>query len=83
VARTLAEPVRLQLRNPVTSLMKEVGYGKGYEYAHEFDDKTTGMQCLPDALRNRRYFLPTDEGFEKKLKQHVEELLRLKQKKSE
>ena len=83
VARTLAEPVPLHLRNPVTPLMKDVGYGHGYRYAHDFDDKTTDMQCLPDALRNRRYFLPTDEGFEKKLKQRIEELLRLKQKPSE
>ena len=83
VARTLAEPVPLHLRNPVTPLMKDVGYGHGYRYAHDFDDKTTDMQCLPDALRNRRYFLPTDEGFEKKLKQRLDELLRLKQKKSE
>ncbi len=83
VSRTLAEPVPLHLRNPVTPLMKDVGYGKGYQYAHDFDDKTTGMQCLPDGLRNRRYYLPTDEGFEKKLKQRLEDLLRLKQKKNE
>ncbi len=83
VARTLAEPVPLHLRNPVTPLMKDIGYGQGYQYAHDFDDKTTGMQCLPDALRHRRYFLPTDEGFEKKLKQRLDDLLRLKQKKNE
>ncbi|MGH9814203.1 MAG: replication-associated recombination protein A, partial [Candidatus Acidiferrales bacterium] len=78
VARTLAEPVPLHLRNPVTPLMKDVGYGRDYQYAHDFDDKTTDMPCLPDALRNRRYFLPTDEGFEKKLKQRLDDLLRLK-----
>ncbi|MCI0403836.1 MAG: replication-associated recombination protein A [Acidobacteria bacterium] len=83
VSRTLAEPVPLHLRNPVTPLMKDIGYGKGYQYAHDFDDKTTDMQCLPDGLRNRRYYLPTDEGFEKKLKQRLEDLLRLKHKKSE
>ena len=81
VGRTLAEPVPLHLRNPVTSLMKEVGYGKGYQYAHDFDDKTTGMPCLPESLRNRRYYLPTEEGWEKKLKQRIEELHRLRQKK--
>jgi putative ATPase len=83
VARTLAEPVPLHLRNPVTPLMKDVGYGRGYQYAHDFDDKTTGMQCLPDALRNRRYFLPTDEGFEARLKQRLDALQRLKHKKTE
>jgi putative ATPase len=83
VARTLAEPVPLHLRNPVTPLMKDVGYGRGYQYAHDFDDKTTGMPCLPDSLRNRRYFLPTDEGFEARLKQRLEDLLRLKHKKPE
>ncbi|HXE74659.1 MAG TPA: replication-associated recombination protein A [Candidatus Xenobia bacterium] len=83
VSRTLAEPVPLHLRNPVTSLMKDVGYGRGYQYAHDFDDKTTSMPCLPESLRNRRYYLPTDEGWEKKLKQRMEELQRLKQKKEE
>ncbi len=83
VGRTVAEPVPLHLRNPVTSLMKDVGYGKGYQYAHDFDDKTTSMPCLPESLRNRRYYLPTEEGWEKKLKQRVEELQRLKQKPKE
>jgi len=83
VGRTLAEPVPLHLRNPVTSLMKDVGYGKGYQYAHDFDDKTTSMPCLPESLRNRRYYLPTEEGWEKKLKQRMEELHRLKQKPKE
>ncbi|HSC78183.1 MAG TPA: replication-associated recombination protein A [Candidatus Acidoferrales bacterium] len=83
VARTLAEPVPLHLRNPVTSLMKDVGYGRGYQYAHDFDDKTTSMPCLPESLRNRRYYLPTDEGWEKMLKQRMDELQRLKQKPKE
>ncbi len=83
VGRTLAEPVPLHLRNPVTSLMKDVGYGKGYQYAHDFDDKTTAMPCLPESLRNRRYYLPTDEGWEKKLKQRMGELHRLRQKKKD
>ncbi len=83
VGRTLAEPVPLHLRNPVTPLMKDVGYGRGYQYAHDFDDKTTSMPCLPESLRNRRYYLPTEEGWEKKLKQRMEELHRLKQKPKE
>jgi putative ATPase len=80
VARTVAEPVPLHLRNPVTSLMKEVGYGKGYQYAHEHEERTTSMPCLPESLRNRRYYLPTEEGREKALKERLEALLKLKEK---
>jgi len=80
VARTVAEPVPLHLRNPVTSLMKEVGYGKGYEYAHDYEEHTTSMPCLPESLRNRRYYLPTEEGHEKTLKDRLETLLKLREK---
>jgi len=80
VARTVAEPVPLHLRNPVTSLMKEVGYGKGYEYAHDYEERTTSMPCLPESLRNRRYYLPTEEGHEKTLKDRLETLLKLREK---
>src|SRR5205814_7599923 len=51
VERTVAEPVPLHLRNAPTGLMKAEGYGKGYQYAHDHDDKVAGMQCLPDNLR--------------------------------
>ncbi|MBI2957068.1 MAG: replication-associated recombination protein A, partial [Acidobacteria bacterium] len=81
VGRTVAEPVPLHLRNPVTPLTREVGYGEGYQYAHDYEERTTAMPCLPESLRNRRYYLPTEEGFEKKLRQRLEELLRLKEKK--
>jgi putative ATPase len=80
VARTVAEPVPLHLRNPVTSLMKEVGYGKGYQYAHNYKERTTSMPCLPESLRNRRYYLPTEEGHERTLKERLEALLNLKEK---
>jgi putative ATPase len=69
--KTLAEPVPLHLRNPVTSLMKDVGYGKGYQYAHHEPEKLTDMECLPENLRGRRYYRPTDEGFEKRLKEKL------------
>jgi len=69
--KTLAEPVPLHLRNPVTGLMAHFGYGKGYQYAHNEPDRLTDMQCLPDHLRERRYYRPTDEGFEKKLKEKL------------
>jgi putative ATPase len=80
VARTVAEPVPLHLRNPVTSLMKDVGYGSDYQYAHDCEEKTTAMPCLPESLQNRRYYLPTKEGFEESLKARLERLLALKDK---
>jgi putative ATPase len=77
LARTVAEPVPLHLRNPVTPLMRDAGYGKGYQYAHDYDEKTTAMPCLPDALRGRRYYAPTGEGFEERLRQRLEEIRRI------
>jgi putative ATPase len=51
--------------------MANVGYGQGYQYAHNADDKLTDMQCLPDNLKDRKYYRPTDEGFEKRLKEKM------------
>ena len=76
--RTQSEPVPLHLRNAVTNLMKETGYGRGYQYAHDSDDKITDMTCLPDSLAGRTYFRPTDQGFEQWLRQRMEEIRRLK-----
>ena len=70
--KTVAEPVPLHLRNPVTGLVAHLGYGKGYQYAHDAPDRLTEMQCLPDNLKDRRYYRPTDEGFEKKLKEKLQ-----------
>src|SRR5271156_5105808 len=61
---TRTEPVPLHLRNAATGLMKNIGYGKGYQYAHDVEDKVTGMTCLPDSLAGRIYYHPTDQGFE-------------------
>ncbi len=72
--KDVSEPVPLHLRNPVTGPMKSWGYGKGYEYAHDREEATTGMECLPENLRGRRYYRPTDEGFEKKLRARIEEI---------
>ena len=58
------EPVPMQIRNAPTKLMKDLGYGKGYQYAHNYDDKITNLQCLPDSLLGREYYIPTDQGFE-------------------
>ncbi len=65
VRNTAAQPVPLHLRNAVTGLMKDIGYGKGYKYAHDYEEKVTAMQCLPDNLEDRQYYLPTNEGFER------------------
>lgn len=66
------EPVPLQLRNAPTGLMKELHYGEGYQYAHDHEDKLTTMQCLPDSLKDRRYYLPTQEGAEKAVKERLQ-----------
>ena len=60
----LAEPVPLHLRNAPTRLMKDLDYGKGYRYAHDYEEKMTDMQCLPDSLAERRYYAPTEQGKE-------------------
>jgi len=79
VEQTAAEPVPLHLRNAPTGLMKGLGYGKGYEYAHDLKDKVADMQCLPDSLRDRVYYHPANEGIEKRIRERLEEIRRLKQ----
>jgi len=69
--KTLAEPVPFHLRNPVTGLMANLGYGKGYQYAHQAPEKLTDMPCLPENLKDRHYYQPTEEGFEKRLKEKL------------
>ena len=76
VERTAAEPVPLHLRNAPTGLMKGLGYGKGYQYAHDLEDKIADMQCLPDNLRTRVYYHPTSEGVEKRIRERLEEIKR-------
>ena len=70
----LAEPVPLVIRNAPTKLMKELNYGKGYQYAHDSADKLTDMQCLPDSLAGKTYYSPTDEGLETRFKARLEEI---------
>jgi putative ATPase len=80
VEKTSAEPVPLHIRNAVTALMKQVGYGKGYQYAHDLEAKVAAdMDCLPDNLRGRQYYHPTAEGREKTLGQRLEEVRRLRE----
>jgi putative ATPase len=69
---TRAEPVPLWIRNAPTGLMKDLGYGKGYRYAHDETEGVSGMDCLPDALAGRRYFRATDRGREKDLAARLE-----------
>jgi putative ATPase len=80
--RTIAEPVPLHLRNAVTGLMGHLGYGKGYQYAHDAEEKVTDMTCLPASLQGRTYYHPTAEGFEARLKQRLEEIRKIQRRKS-
>ena len=70
--KSMAEPVPMHLRSAVTGLMANLGYGKGYQYAHNADNKLTDMQCLPDNLKDRQYYRPTHEGLEKRLKERMQ-----------
>jgi putative ATPase len=78
VQNTESDPVPLHLRNAPTGLMKNIGYGKGYKYAHDFDEKVTDMSCLPDNLAGRTYFTPTDQGFEQRLRQRLDDIRKIK-----
>ena len=75
---TRTEPVPLHLRNAPTGLMKNIGYGKGYQYAHDIEDKVADMTCLPESLAGKTYYRPTDQGFEARLRQRMEEIRRIK-----
>jgi putative ATPase len=70
------------LRNAVTGLMKNAGYGSGYKYAHDYADKITDMSCLPENLAGRTYYQPTDQGFEQRLRQRLSEIRTIKSKQS-
>jgi putative ATPase len=75
---SVAEPVPMHLRNASTGAMREWGYGTGYEHAHEFQDAITSMPCLPESLANRRYYVPTGRGVEKRIAERLEEIRRAK-----
>jgi len=78
IEHTRQEPVPLHLRNAPTKLMKELDYGKGYRYAHDEEGRVAEMDCLPDSLKGRSYFKPTQEGREKVLAQRMEEIRRIR-----
>jgi putative ATPase len=74
VERTAAEAVPLHLRNAPTGLMKGLGYGQGYQYAHDLESKVANMQCLPDNLKDRQYYHPTNQGLEKRIRERLDEI---------
>ena len=67
-------PVPLHIRNAPTGLMKDLGYGRGYQYAHDFDDQTAAMECLPDSLRGRRFYEPKDSGYEAEMRRRLDRM---------
>ena len=83
VEATAAESVPLHLRNAPTGLMKGLGYGQGYQYAHDVEGKIADMQCLPDNLRDRSYYHPTNEGVEKRIRERMEDIKRRRSKADE
>ena len=78
VDKTIAEPVPMNLRNAPTTAMKQWGYGEGYQHAHQFENAIPGMECLPPSLAGKQYYFPTDHGIEKRIKERLEEIRRLR-----
>ncbi len=72
------EPVPLNIRNAPTGLMSHLGYGKGYQHAHDFEGGVTDMDCLPDGLKGRSYYRPTESGYEKTIKERLERFAELR-----
>ena len=78
--KEIVEPVPLHIRNAPTNLMKDLGYGEGYQYAHDFEEKLTPMVCLPPSLENKRYYFPSNQGMETKYGPRLEAILEWKKK---
>ena len=77
---TTEEAIPMNLRNAPTGLMKELGYGKGYQHAHENEDRYVEMECLPPGLKGQRYYYPTDHGVERRIAERLEEWLKRRHK---
>jgi putative ATPase len=77
--KTLEEPVPLHIRNAPTRLMKDLGYGDGYEYSHDYQYHMTDMQCLPDALKDKVYYVPSDQGSEPRVEKRLEQIKSIKE----
>ena len=80
---SLAEPVPLHIRNAPTKLMRELEYGKGYQYAHDYGERITAMQCLPDSLAGREYYRPTEQGAEGRYRNRLEQIKKWKSEQKE
>ncbi len=78
VEKTFNEPPPLHIRNAPTALMKELGYGKDYQYAHNLEEKVADMQCLPDSLIGKKYYQPTEQGMERKIAEIIEQIRKRK-----
>ena len=78
VEKTIAEPVPMQLRNAPTKSMKAWGYGEGYQHAHNVENAIPDMECLPPSLAGRQYYFPTDRGMEKRIRERLEEIRKLR-----
>jgi putative ATPase len=74
VQQTFNQPPPLHIRNAPTRLMEDLGYGKGYQYAHDLEEKVADMECLPDMLRGRQYYHPSDQGLEKRIREILENI---------
>ena len=81
VENTRNDPVPLHIRNAPTPLMKHLGYGKGYQYAHNLEDKVADMDCLPESLKGRKYYKPQETGAEAEVKRRLDEVGKKKRKK--
>lgn len=79
----ISEPVPMHLRNAPTRLMKELEYGKGYKYAHDFQEKMTEMECLPESLKGKEYYYPTDQGNEARYKERLQNIKKWKRSRRE
>ena len=75
---SMAEPVPLHIRNAPTKLMEDLDYGKGYEYAHNYEEKMTKMKCLPESLDGKEYYRPYGLGREKEFRTRLEEIKEFK-----
>jgi putative ATPase len=78
VEKTIAEPVPMQLRNAPTKSMKAWGYGEGYQHAHNVENAIPDMECLPPSLAGRQYYFPTDRGMEKRIRERLAEIRKLR-----
>jgi len=81
VKKGISHPVPKHIRNAPTKMMKQLGYGNGYEYAHDTEEGVTAMSCLPNAIKDKRFYLPTERGHEKRYKERLESILKWRKEK--